>query len=224
MIHCFEHTERISHMKMVQQMLDQPLRIFKGLFCKYLPISNQVNYIHGIRPYIHVNKQFEWGGQVGCYLSHYLLLEHIMNQNIDGYSVIFEDDVIIPSNLHHRIQTIIDTNVPFDMIFLGNFNENHGNLITHNVYKMNSDIDCWGTHALLINNAHISKIYKLISTIESEIDCQYTNLIKSGKINGYVIYPSLCIQNKSFCSSTKNTRLMSSRTKPSRPSFGIVKR
>jgi GR25 family glycosyltransferase involved in LPS biosynthesis len=122
-------------------------------------------------------------------------------------AVVFEDDVAFDRNLHDEIEQIIinieTKQIDFDIIFLGNLNDNCGEHVVHNVYKINNYQECWGTHALLIKNKNIEKIYNSLLNIRAQIDIHYASLIKDQTLNGFVIFPSICRQKDDFNSTIK---------------------
>ena len=201
-IHCHEHTNREPHIKSICNTLKQPLGMIKGVYTQKVPLYKQCDYIRSIHPNIKSLFTFYGSGQIGCYLSHYQSIHHF---NKPGYSVLFEDDVVFSAHLHEKINSIIQKAPDFDIIFLGNLNNNHGEQVVDNIYKINKDYPCWGTHALLINNKNIRKIYHELSVIKAEVDNQYKEAILSNRLTGYVIYPSICFQSPTFESSTKST-------------------
>ena len=152
-------------------------------------------------------------GEIGCYLSHHLLIKHIMDKsnkdksNKDEYSVIFEDDVTFKPHMCDDIELIINNmklkNVDWDIIFLGNIGKNHGKHIINNIYAIDSTRVCAGTHALLINNKNASKIYDTNCNIIHAIDFQYKLNIDAKKLNGYVIFRPLCFQDREFSSNVQ---------------------
>jgi len=209
-IHCAEHTERSVYINNLQSKLGQNIEIFNGINTKFVNLNNQYKYIKNFDNKITFNKKepqfkFFFPGQIGCYLSHFKLVEKIMNtykQNDSEYSVIFEDDVVFDIDLHDKIQKIIgDINLKnhdFDLVFLGNQNNNKGEKLENNIYFLDQTNDCWGTHALLIKNCYIKKIYNVNCNIKHAIDVHYTNSIINKEINGLVIYPSICSINSNF--------------------------
>lgn len=225
LIHCLEHKEREDHINNLHIKLGKlgklgnpiNINIFCGIYTKYIDVSNQIEYINSFDKNICFDKlnnfRFKLPGQIGCYLSHFKLIEKIMNDdknhllNNRNYSVIFEDDVKFDSNLNNNIIKIInDLNslkVDFDLIFLGNTCNNHGIKLINNIYYMDNNNNCFGTHALLINNKNIKKIYNINCNIKNEIDSHYTESIKQSQLNGFVIYPSICFQNTTFTSNIR---------------------
>jgi GR25 family glycosyltransferase involved in LPS biosynthesis len=120
-----------------------------------------------------------------------MLLKKIIESESE-YSVIFEDDVWFGPDLHEKILDIVDTNVDFDVIYLGNLLDNHMHHVYKNVYTIDQRRDCWGTHALLIKNP--KKMYELNLVARHNIDTHYKMLVAENKLNAYVVYPSICSQ------------------------------
>lgn len=207
-IHCAEHVERKNYIDTLQIKLNQEIEIFNGINTKVVNLNDQNKYIETFNKNIRfdnkTNFKFFFPGQIGCYLSHFKLVEKIMNEqkqqtSNSEYSVIFEDDVVLESGLHDKIQKIISDlesrNHNFDLIFLGNQNNNRGINLVNNIYFLDETNDCWGTHALLIKNQNIEKIYNINCNIKHAIDVHYTQSINNKEINGLVIYPSICFAN-----------------------------
>jgi GR25 family glycosyltransferase involved in LPS biosynthesis len=138
----------------------------------------------------------------GCYLSHYKLIEKLKNEydnnllNSD-YSVIFEDDFkIVVDDLDYEINNIItninELNIDFDIIYLGDSQNTHGELIINNIYQFNNSHmygDCY-----LINNKSLHKIYNNLHVIDEAIDWKLRILIMNGKLNALMINPTLVLQ------------------------------
>ena len=131
--------------------------------------------------------------EIGCYLSHYLIVKNSQQYDVEhSYSVILEDDAqILSADLHSDILDILrDIDIDFDIIFLGNLNHHKGKLYRENIYFLD-DTPCWGTHSLLINNKNAEKICQELRHVNIPIDNKYTDLIRSGKLIGLVIWPVL---------------------------------
>lgn len=208
MIHCDEHTDRNKNISTARVKLNKPISIFNGINTKNILLNNQNIFINNFNKNIKSNFTFNKNGQIGCYLSHFKVIENIMNNNLNyDYSVIFEDDVFFKNYLDIKINIIIgilnSLNIDFDIIFLGNCNNKKGIQLTKNIYYLDDNINYYGTHALLINNKNIGKIYDLNCNITNEIDSHYISLIKKKKLNGFLIYPSLCYQNSELTSTIK---------------------
>jgi len=193
LIHCDEHEERLQHVTKLKEEFNQEITIFKGIATPNVPLSEQVKYIQQNKPTItFTHFRFWQSGQIGCYLSHMGLMEHIMQNKESDYSVIFEDDVVMDTTLHSNIEKIIQHNLEFDILFLGNNNENKGNHIVDNIYHIDDNNHCWGLHALLINNKNIEKILNANYTLIHALDVQYRILNSTKKLTNLVIHPNIC--------------------------------
>ena len=210
-IHCKEHIDRFSNLAQIQTFLNIPITIFDGFYTKLVSAEylKKLQYYKFHDPNISmpVNVQSK-SGEIGCYLSHHMLIKHIMdNSNKDEYSVIFEDDVTFKRPICCDIENIIKNmnlqNIDWDIIFLGNIGKNHGAHIIDNIYKIDETRICAGTHALLINNKNAHKIYASNCKIIHAIDFQYKINIDSGKLNGYVIFRPICFQNREYSSNVQ---------------------
>lgn len=214
-IHCDEHNEREEYLNTITSLLGQPLEIIKGIYSKFVKLSDQLEFMKTFNSNFHFeeNSNFEFylSGQIGCYLSHFKILEKILNDKnsnlyVDDYSVVFEDDVTFEDNLHSQIENIVSTleesNIDFDIIYLGNNNENKGTPIVSNIYSLDPNQNCWGTHALLLKNKNIEKLYYSVLSIRDEIDSHYKKSICNNVLDGFVVYPSICTQ-KDFFSNIK---------------------
>jgi hypothetical protein len=233
LIHCPQHTERINHINAIMQQFPYPIEIFDGIYTANVELSKQNDALQSYDKKLRFNVdagsyyliydrqlmrnetdnfQFYLPGQIGCYLSHHMIIKQVMddklnNKNISDYTVIFEDDVQFSHNvdLHSAITNVINdmrsTQTDFDVIYLGSLNGNHGRNVTNNIYCVDVQDGCFGTHAMLINNANIEKIYQSNCNIIHAIDNQYFfNIVNNGingvvGLNGFVIYPSICLQS-----------------------------
>jgi GR25 family glycosyltransferase involved in LPS biosynthesis len=207
-IHCEQHIEREDHVKNIFKLCNDKIRLFKGYYTKNISVdyNNKINYFKSIDKNMNmkINVQSK-SGEIGCYLSHHMLIKYIHeNSNKDNYSVIFEDDVILNENIDEDIKQIIlnliNEKLDWDLVFLGNLTMNHQKLIKNNIYTIDKNNCCTGTHALLINNKNIEKIYNSNCDIIHAIDWQYKINIDNEKLKGYIIFPPLCNQNTEFLS------------------------
>lgn len=216
-IHCNDNIERLNYINQIKHKLGQPLEIFNAINTRNVQIHDAMSIMKRYDPSIHYNPHYKFNfylpGQIGCYLSHHMLIAQIMNnknqgKNIGNYSVVFEDDVSfdndILNKINHIISNITNNKIDFDIAFLGNVNENHGQHKIDNIYLLDTKNNCWGAHALLINNKNIEKLYKNNCSIKHEIDNHYAYSIRDGNINGLVIFPSICNQNWNLKSQIKN--------------------
>jgi GR25 family glycosyltransferase involved in LPS biosynthesis len=207
-IHCEQHIEREHHIKKLVKLFNDKITIFKGYYTKNISIdyNNKINYFKSIDKNMNMKiNVLSKSGEIGCYLSHHMLIKYIHeNCNKDNYSVIFEDDVVLNENIDEDIKEIIlnliNEKLDWDLVFLGNLTMNHKKLIKNNIYTIDKNNCCTGTHALLINNKNIEKIYNSNCDIIHAIDWQYKINIDNKNLNGYAIFPPLCNQNTEFLS------------------------
>jgi GR25 family glycosyltransferase involved in LPS biosynthesis len=207
-IHCEQHVEREHHLKKIVKLFNDKITIFKGYYTKNISVdyNNKINFFKSIDRNMDMKiNVLSKSGEIGCYLSHHMLIKYIHeNSDKDNYSVIFEDDVILNENVDKNIKQIISNlineKLDWDLVFLGNLTMNHNRLIKNNIYTIDKNNCCTGTHALLINNKNIEKIYNSNCNIIHAIDWQYKINIDNKTLNGYVIFPPLCNQNTNFLS------------------------
>jgi GR25 family glycosyltransferase involved in LPS biosynthesis len=177
----------------IEKQINQKINIFDAIVGKNVNLKNLNIFDENIK----FNFKYTFPGEVGCYLSHLLLIKQASLNTVNDYTVIFEDDFKINNdNLNEEINKIINkTNGDFDMIYLGNLNNNHKKQIIDNIYTIDSVSPLWGTHALLINNKNANKILSNITNIDQAIDNKYKTIIDANNIKAYVIYPTLVEQN-----------------------------
>ena len=188
-IHIRSNKERYNNILNNQNKLRQEIKLFDAVIGSQVDLSNLIiydsNFQNNFR-HTHIN-------EIGCYLSHFTLLKSI--NKTTGYTVVFEDDfVIVHDNLHDKIKDIISKVDDFDLIYLGNLNNNKGNNYKDDIYTIDPANFLWGTHAYIINNKNAKKIYNKLLNMELAIDNQYKRLIDNKELNAYVINPPLVNQ------------------------------
>lgn len=136
-------------------------------------------------------------GEIGNYLSHLSLLYKIKKSNInEGYSIIFEDDIIFKSNLDNKIRGILNKITDdFDILFLGNTKKNYGKKYIDEIYYIDKYNVLWGTYGYLINNKNINKIYDNFNNLYLPTDLIFKDLIDNDKLNALILEPSIILQN-----------------------------
>ena len=177
----------------IEKQINQKINIFDAIVGKNVNLKNLKNFDSNIK----FNFKYEFSGEVGCYLSHLMLIKQASTDTVNDYTVIFEDDFKVNNdNLNEEINNIINkSNGDFDMIYLGNLNNNYKKQIIDNIYTVDSERPLWGTHALLINNKNANKILSNITNIDRAIDNKYKSIIDNNSIKAYVVYPILVKQN-----------------------------
>jgi glycosyl transferase family 25 len=181
-----------------ESKLKKKINLFDAIHGSNIDLNNLSLYDSRIN----LTFKYDYIGELGCYLSHMLLIKSFINSK-NKYSVIFEDDLkILDDNLDNEIKKIIDKiDNNFDIIFLGNINNIHGDKIIDNIYSINNSDHLWGTHAYIVNNNNAQKIYDSLLNINNPIDIKLEYNINNNILNGYVIYPILVSQNPTKFSS-----------------------
>lgn len=198
-IHIDTYKDRYQNILNNQTKLKQDIKIFNGIVGKTLDLNN----LKIFDPKLSMNFKYSYINEIGCYLSHLMLIKTLLNKS-EGYTVIFEDDFdILDNNLHtHIIDIINKVSDEFDIIFLGNLNNNYGKNIIDNIYSIDKNKPLWGTHGYLINNKHATKIYNKLLNMDLAIDNKFKKLIDIKEINGLTIYPILVNQQLETYNST----------------------
>ena len=178
-IHLSHRTDRMNHIHEMEKRIGHPLKIFK---------ASGPRVLEGFKP-----------GEVGCYDSHMRIMD---TPRKTKYSVIFEDDFIVQDNFHSRVNTILQDIGEFDILYLGNLEENHGKHVKGDVFTVNVHQTLFGTHGYIVNNKNTRKITSKLQ-YKDAIDNELGNLIKSGDVNGFVVWPSIVHQNNNLVSSIR---------------------
>lgn len=199
-IHMEKNTNRIDNIKENENKLNNRIQIFNAIVGNNVELNNLSIYEKNLIN----NFDYRYKGEIGCYLSHLMLIKSLLNINT-GYTVIFEDDFkIIDNNLDLKINNILSSiDIDFDVLYLGNLNNNHSNLYKNNIYYINPQQPLWGTHAYLINNKNIKKIYNSLLNMDKAIDNKIKENFDNKILNGLVIYPILVNQNEIFNSTIR---------------------
>jgi GR25 family glycosyltransferase involved in LPS biosynthesis len=138
-------------------------------------------------------------GEVGCYLSHMKIIRDVLIEDDYNYGVVFEDDFSFEDeNLHEKIEealhNILLHDKDFDILYLGNLNDNRYDNVKNNIYTVDKNNPLWGTHAYLINNKKKKKIFNSLKKFDKAIDNKLKELIDLDVLKGYVLYPSIVFQ------------------------------
>ena len=179
------HQKRCDNIAKMSDIIGTKINIFEAI--KGIDIKNVLDYDENIN----FTFKYNYINEVGCYLSHLLLIKSLMKSKYE-YTVIFEDDFnIINDNFIEELNNIINNlkNTDFDIVFLGNNNDNYGSNYKDNIYNIAKNKIMWGTHAYLVNNKNINKIYTNLLLLDEPIDVKYKQLYNDNKLNNYVIYP-----------------------------------
>jgi GR25 family glycosyltransferase involved in LPS biosynthesis len=190
-IHMLKSIERKQNINLMENKLQKHINIFNAID------GQNITDINDYDPKLNCTIKTINKNILGCYLSHYLLIRQLINNNItDNYTVIFEDDFNINyNNLDGIIKNIISNAGDFDIIFLGLLNSYPDTNIKlyNNIY--NTSHVLWGTHALLFNNKSLHKIYNELQNMNEVMDEKYSNLYKLDNFKILYIKPYLVTQN-----------------------------
>ena len=178
-IHLSHRTDRMNNIHEMEKRIGYALNIFK---------ASGPSVLEGFKP-----------GEVGCYQSHVRLIDTPKNTE---YSVIFEDDFLVQPGFHTKVQKIVQDAGDFDILYLGNLDGNHAEHVNGDVYKVNTDKYLTGMHGYVVKNENAWKITSKLN-YKKAIDLELPDLIKTGDVNGVVVWPSIVSQNSSLVSSIR---------------------
>jgi GR25 family glycosyltransferase involved in LPS biosynthesis len=203
-IHMTSNTERSKNIENQETILGRPIKRFEAIVGK--DVGDDLSILD---PNI-INHWHHGKSELGCYLSHLLLVKQIKDSNQNGYSVIFEDDISIDkANANDYIKQIVQTlerdNRDFDIIFFGYCAANKGEEYSGEIREirdLNKPIVIMCTHAYLINNKNAQKVYSSLLDMNDVVDHKYNTLIKQGEIKAYLISPPFINQQTTALPST----------------------
>ena len=198
-IHTKDRKERFNNIKHMEEKLGQHIEIFFGINGHEVKETSLGNFDKKLK----LKKNFSLKGQIGCYLSHFLLLKEIYDNNYEHeYSVIFEDDFdITTENLNYKINEAINIiNIDFDFLFLGIEGFSVGEHYKDNMYYINKKLKTWGFQGYVVKNKNIKRILEHLYNMYYEVDIQIFQAIKKNQLVGLFISPNYVNQNKSLIS------------------------
>lgn len=137
-------------------------------------------------------------GVIGCFLAHRKLLEGIANDKADKSeaTLIFEDDIIFPSNFLESLENIKEQFPDdWDLVFLANTSSRRGKQVSKNIFEVNGTIFPWGTWAYIVKNSSVkTRLLPELKVMKEAIDHQYCMMSKTANI--YRVYPNIVKLNK----------------------------
>jgi GR25 family glycosyltransferase involved in LPS biosynthesis len=214
-IHCEKHTDRLDHIENHLKKNIPELRVWKGTFIENFE-ENTEDQIKKYCSNIHYDTsiyKFKSPGELGCYLSHHLLIKHIMeNDNQNGFTVILEDDVQLCNGFKEKIEDILNNvEIDFDIIFTSLIrvrrfkNSIRKNKINefNNIIKR-SDARGEGTFGMVYSNKNLKKIYQVLTCPTDAIDGHYIKQIRKNNLNAYVCTPYLCVHPGNYSTSIQD--------------------
>ena len=179
----------------MEKILGRKINFFDGVFGKDVDLNNLSIFDNNLT----FNFIYRYIGEVGCYLSHFMLIKECINSSAE-YSVIFEDDFVINDpNFHNNLKkTLQKITIDFDMLYLGNITENRGEHIIDNIYYPNRNQQILGTHGYLIKNKNALKILKALYDINMPIDHKFRVEFVKNNLNVLMLYPSIVVANNTI--------------------------
>lgn len=194
-IHVKNSDLRYNQILKMQKLLGKKLKLFDGI----LGVKIDLNKITDFDKNITFNFNYKFINEVGCYLSHFMLIKECINEPCE-YSVIFEDDFIIrDSKFHDNLkETLKKIPIDFDILYLGNITENRGEHIIDNIYYPNKNEQILGTHGYLIKNKNALKILKSLYNINMPIDHKFRYAYLNKEINVLMLYPTIIEANNTI--------------------------
>lgn len=194
-IHLNDAIDRFTNIKNMENILKKDINIFSAINTNTYE-GDLLKLIESCDNNLKLNYSPKYKGEIGCYLSHYLLYKQLLESKYD-YTIVFEDDFIIhDDNLEQTINNLLINmnNFDFDYLFLGHSNIK-GIKLVDNIYNIQNNKKVWGFHGYILNNKKIPKILNFLKNIINEIDLQIYDLIKNNDIIGYFVNPVLIRQN-----------------------------
>lgn len=196
-IHMESAEERMNQIRTQVNILGQPINVFPAVH----GVKIDLNKLSAIDPRL-VHRSYCFPNEIGCYLSHFILLNSIP-VNEEGYTVIFEDDFEIKDErLHEYVQDILcdleTQQQDFDMLYLGTLEENKGTHIHKDVYEVDAEKPIWGTHAYIVKNKNAHKIASGLTVITRAIDNKFRELIYMKCIRALIVNPNKVEQSKKY--------------------------
>lgn len=192
--------DRIQQINDMQNKLGKKINFFDAVVGKEVDLNNLKLYHRDLK----FNFNYKYIGEIGCYLSHFMLIKESINSNYE-YTVIFEDDFYIrdanfDKDLSKSLELLKEKNVNFDILYLGNIFENKGDHIINNIYSANTTTQLLGTHAYLINNKSASKIVDKLLNMDCAIDHKFSRSNMTNVLDILVFYPSIVKTNEDLVS------------------------
>lgn len=132
-------------------------------------------------------------GLIGCFLSHFVILQEAIRYNYKRIAV-FEDDMIFVDDFkdkyEHAMNQIPDK---WQLLYLGYYERSGQSklMVTENI---SIPKNTWGTHAYMLQNDGIKIMYENLQEIKSHIDVQISSEIVP-KLYTYCITPAICYQS-----------------------------
>jgi hypothetical protein len=182
-------TDRWQSMRNMAERAAIQLKRFPAVLGNQISKTDWVKE-HGATPQFVKDKTL---GELGCFLSHRRLLEHLAKADAgqDRVYVILEDDVEIQPDFwkqwqHYSIQIPQD----WQLVFLGG-TQLWGRRVTQNIVQPGAGLALGnlGAFAYMVRGSHLNAMLKELATIDCGVDNKWQHRI--GTWNIYYTYPFL---------------------------------
>jgi GR25 family glycosyltransferase involved in LPS biosynthesis len=189
--------DRLTNIKKQKLKLKTDITLFDAVVGDKLDLDDLIQ--KGIVSDYYKNSDKPKKREVGCHMSHLSLYKKIKESNVPGCTLVLEDDFVVKDDnnmdkIKECINKINNKGEDFDMLFLGNFKNNHGENVIDNIYKDDKNELLLCTHAYIINNSHIDKIMDLTTRIDGPIDHKLNLLSKTDALKLLTLYPTMIDQ------------------------------
>lgn len=132
-------------------------------------------------------------GLIGCFLSHYFILQEALLNDYKRIAV-FEDDVLLATDFKEKLDIAFEQ-VPdkWQLLYMGYY-ERAGKAKIQVSENITIPKNTWGTHAYMVQNEGVQIMFDNLQTIKTHIDVQISEQIAS-KLYTYCISPAICYQS-----------------------------
>ena len=190
-IYCLNLDRRVDRFDSIKSKFDK----LKIKFDKFSAIDgNNIDVSNfDLKSYKSSNKESNFKYEIACILSH---IEIIKDAKKNGYNriLIFEDDCLISSNIHERIQKIREIS-EWKLLYLGSSQYNW------NVEKIGDSLfyskDSLGTFAYAVDSSIYDEIIEHFSNFKTTVDNMLTEIQSKYYKKCYTFFPNIVIADVS---------------------------
>jgi len=136
---------------------------------------------------------------VGCFISHYTVLEEIRH-NRYGVTVIFEDDVILPDGFAETMGTVLEQLPAGWQVAALNYENDNAEVVSVNdTWQQSLSGQIWRTGAYVVNGYEAAEnILNHILPINLPIDRALWEAARDKRVAGYFIKQPICAHADHF--------------------------
>ena len=130
-------------------------------------------------------------GQMSCSLSHILLYEKIVNENLDNI-LILEDDCAFNENISNAANCLSELPSNFDVFYLG-YDCPSTTTFSDNLFSARTHIG--HTHSICVSNKCANKMVELNKNLYWTADGAFVELLKTNDVPAYLANPKMTYQD-----------------------------